>query len=183
MLTNEQEELVAKGNKTAFLIWIAFVASVFAYGVFVYILEFQKINISKDFDFDSQTRLILTGAISFISLGTLVVSFFWKNHIMKAETIVEKLKAGGTSRGSSSICSHLQTGMITTLAFRESVVLYGLFLYLITSNFFIYIYFALPAFFLLLELRPSMELWTEKTKEVLKLKPDAIIYAELPTKS
>jgi len=159
----------------AFIIWIAFTASIFLYGLFVYICETQfKEPLMPEGTIDKEifnTLIIVMVIAVFFSLYGI---FFVKTFLEKPEKIIAQIKRGGQS-GPDSICGALRISMIIHMACIESIVISGLFLYLINSNPMFFIYFSVPALLLMFQANPSVEAWSEKVQEVLKLEPEVKI--------
>jgi len=94
-----------------------------------------------------------------------------KNLLENSEKIINSIKYGRPDR-SGTICGALRIAMLVTLACIESIVIYGLFLYFISSDPMLFIYFAVPGLLLMFQANPSIDNWREKVREILKLYPE-----------
>lgn len=164
----EHEDKLKKYVNMAMIIWGAFCASIIIYGVFV----FMYVNIQKKepplYNGDINVLLALFGAIGIMNAG---ISFFMKNFLANPEKIALKLK----SSPSSCIVNSIQLSFITTMALRESIAIFGIFLSLMSNNPLYFLYFGIPSFFLILMTFPSLNSWKSIAEEVIAIYPEAKI--------
>jgi len=165
----EQEDKLKKYVNMAMIIWGAFCASIIIYGVIV----FMYVNLHKKeaplYNGDINILLAVFAGIGIMNAG---ISFFIKNFLANPEKIASRLKS---SPSSSGMVTSIQLSFLTTMAFRESIALFGVFLSLMTNNTLYYIYFGIPSFFLILMTFPSLNSWKAIAEEVIAIYPEAKI--------
>lgn len=180
MLEKQEIENLRKIHKTSIIIWVCFIVSVFLYGAFIFYLFNYGPNSSKtvgqisgetpsDLEFLRKHFNIILAGIIVISLVPLAI----EKNISNPENLIKRfISQNKTVSGISGI---FQSSLLIKLSFRESLVLYGLFLSIAdytTVKPIFYICFALVGLFLIIRAYPSFDSWVEKAEELKKLYPE-----------
>jgi len=170
-----QENTLKRVYFNVVVMWVIFLVSIFLYGVLVYIWEkkLSPLPSIESIKQDMKTTFVISFA--FLSISQMFACAFLQKMLSNTETIAQKIKSAPDT---VTIGGALMSSFIINLAFRESIAIYGLGLYMIFHSVDLFYYFAIPSFFLILIARPSFDSWKEQADLVLRHMPEARIFSE-----
>jgi len=170
MIEQEKENKLKKVYSLAVIIWSAYIISVFLYGLFVYLIENKIIQMETLGKGKENLKDLLISGLVILSLIEIFIGKYLQKIITNPEKIAKNLQS---LPDTSTIGGSLQSSMIITMAFGQSIVLYGLFLYLMFHTADIFLYFAVTGLLFQLISYPNWNSWQDTAEEVLKIMPDA----------
>jgi hypothetical protein len=171
-MMDQVKEIELKGVYVlGIIVWSGFVMSVFLYGIFVFLNEYKIIHLQL-LGQENIKNFMITG-LAILSVVEIFMCSFLQKMLRNPDKIAKNIKF--SSDTGTTIGKSLQTSLIIGMAFRESIVLYGLFLYFMYHCLNIYLYFSCAGLILLLMDFPSFNSWKDTAEEVFRRLPDAKI--------
>ncbi len=170
-----QENALKRVYSNVVVIWVIFLVSIFLYGVLVYVWEKKLSPLPPIESIKQDMKNTFVVSFAFLSISQMFVCAFLQKMLLNTETIAQKIK---TTPDVVTVGGALMRSFIINLAFRESIAVYGLGLYMIFHSVYLFYYFAIPSFFLILIVYPSFNSWKEQAELVLRHMPEARIFSE-----
>jgi len=170
-----QENALKRVYFNAVVIWGIFLASIFLYGVLMYVWEKKIFPLPPVESIKQDMKNTFVISFAFLSISQMFAGAFLQKMLANTESIAQKIKA---TPDTVTVGGALMSSFIINLAFRESIAIYGLGLYMVFHSVDLFYYFAIPSFFLILIVYPSFNYWKEQADLVLRHIPDARIFSE-----
>ncbi len=167
-----QENALKRVYFNVVVIWVVFLVSIFLYGILVYVWEKKLSPLPPIESIKQDMKNTFVVSFAFLSISQMFFCAFLQKMLSNTESIAQKIKAAPDT---VTIGGDLMGSFVINLAFRESIAIYGLGLYIIFHSVDLFYYFAIPSFFLILLVYPSFNSWKEQADLVLRHMPEARI--------
>jgi len=162
MLEPEERQELKKGMRASKVIWVFFLASLALYLIICHQINNELVDIG----FDDDTLWLIKAILAFSAFMTLVTAYFMKKYTLLIQatnaktSIFQKMFTSKTRKfvfSQNLALSKYTRVTMTSIAFAESVGIYGLILFYLSGEFITLYAFVIVSAIALLYFRPRFE--------------------------